>query len=63
MEHIKQTCKALLMVGIFVVGLISILVALEVISLTEMREPVLKTVAVLGIVGLMSVGLFVLQRK
>ena len=63
MEHVKSIFKALAMVGLLVIGVMSILVVLEVISLNDMREPMMKTIMVLGIVGLMTAGVYVLQRR
>lgn len=63
MEQIKHIFKALAMVGLLVVGVLGILVTLEVINLADVTEPIFKTTAVLGIVGLMAVGVYVLQSK
>lgn len=51
------------MVGILVLGVIGILVVLEVVTLADVTEPVLRTAAILGIFGLMAVGVYVLQKS
>ena len=62
METFKRIFSALAMVAVLVIGFLGILVVLGAIQLEDMADPVIKTLMILTIIGLMTAAIYVLQK-